>query len=390
MDDVAAAAARAGLRFVIFTDHGNGTETIEPPSYRSSVLCIDGVEISTSGGHYAVVGMQRAPYPLAGEPRDVVDDVRRLGGLGFVAHGDSPKPDLRWTDWDAPFDGVEWLNLDTAWRNARAAFVARALLTYWFRPAETVALLATQPNEMPKRIEALNRSRRVLSIAGLDAHGYIAPSYAASFRALSTRVETSAPLSGDAAADARLIVDALRAGRHYTVIDGVTPPRVVRMPPLAAARREAPDAVRAFVESASIADMNWSVEHDRTSTAVVDRDESGALRFSYALGDGPPVAQFAAMARPIGTAPQRYTDFVLRAHADHPMRLVVEVRGPDGAISRGSRHSLYLDRESRELVVHIAGFTVPPRSALLLVVDTNNTSPGARGTVTFNRLDWAR
>src|SRR6266542_3633505 len=57
IDEIAADAARAGLRFVVFTDHGDGTAPPEPPSYRSSVLCIDGVEISTTGGHYAVVGM---------------------------------------------------------------------------------------------------------------------------------------------------------------------------------------------------------------------------------------------------------------------------------------------------------------------------------------------
>lgn len=49
IDDVAAAAARAGLQFVILSDHGDGTGMREPPSYRSGVLCIDAVEIRTSG-----------------------------------------------------------------------------------------------------------------------------------------------------------------------------------------------------------------------------------------------------------------------------------------------------------------------------------------------------
>ena len=50
-DQVAAAAARAGLKFLIFTDHGDATRAPDPPSYRSGVLCLDGVEISTNGGH---------------------------------------------------------------------------------------------------------------------------------------------------------------------------------------------------------------------------------------------------------------------------------------------------------------------------------------------------
>ena len=80
------------------------------------MLCLDGVEISTNGGHYIALDMPAAPYPLGGEARDVVEDVRRLGGFGIAAHPDSPKPELRWRDWAAPIDGIEILNPDTGWR----------------------------------------------------------------------------------------------------------------------------------------------------------------------------------------------------------------------------------------------------------------------------------
>src|SRR5688572_14021310 len=42
-DAVAAAAARAGLRFVVFADHGDGTRIPDPPRYVNGVLCIDAV-----------------------------------------------------------------------------------------------------------------------------------------------------------------------------------------------------------------------------------------------------------------------------------------------------------------------------------------------------------
>src|SRR5438093_472358 len=115
-DTIAAAAARAGLKFLVFTDHGDAMRKPDPPQYRSGVLCLDGVEVSTSGGHYVALDMPPSPFPLAGEPRDVVEDVRRLGGFGIAAHPDSPKPELAWRDWNAPFDGLELLNPDTAWR----------------------------------------------------------------------------------------------------------------------------------------------------------------------------------------------------------------------------------------------------------------------------------
>ena len=125
---VAAAAARAGLAFVIVTDHGDGTRTPDPPAYIGGVLCLDGVEISTTGGHYVALGLGPAPYPLGGAPSAVVEDVARLGGFGIAAHPDSPRPELAWTDWDAPIDGIEWLNGDSEWRDeSRARLGARAV-----------------------------------------------------------------------------------------------------------------------------------------------------------------------------------------------------------------------------------------------------------------------
>src|SRR6476659_9628398 len=63
-DAIAAAAARAGLTFIILTDHGDGTRTPDPPAYLHGVLCLDAVEISTTGGHYVALDMQPSPYPL--------------------------------------------------------------------------------------------------------------------------------------------------------------------------------------------------------------------------------------------------------------------------------------------------------------------------------------
>src|SRR6059036_40144 len=71
---------------------------------------------SAPAGHYVAFDMPASPYPLGGEPRDVVEDVKRLGGFGIAAHPDSPKRELRWGDWDAPIDGLEIINPDTSWR----------------------------------------------------------------------------------------------------------------------------------------------------------------------------------------------------------------------------------------------------------------------------------
>lgn len=240
LHEVAAAAARADLQFVILGDHGNGTRPPEPPAYHSGVLVLDGVEISTTGGHYLAVGMAAAPYPLAGEPRDVVDDVRRLGGFGVVAHPSSPKRALQWTDWSVPVDGIEWLNADAEWRDERWPTLVRAPLDYLVRPAATLASLLDRPEAALARWDAIAAGRIVVGLAAVDAHGQIdvggdaytattrnllrVPSYEASFRAFSIRLELEAPLSGDATADGRAVLAALRAGRVFSALDAIAAP----------------------------------------------------------------------------------------------------------------------------------------------------------------------
>lgn len=239
VDDVAAAAGRAGLQFVITTDHGDGTRAPDVPSYRGGVLCIDAVEISTNGGHLLALGLGATPYPLGGEPRDVVEDVTRMGGLSLVAHPVSTKPELNWTDWTAPFVGLEWLNGDTEWRDEKPMQLARALLSYPFRKPEALALLLDRSDATMRQWDALTRVRRVVAVAGGDAHARITfsaetdayrerkfvpiPGYEAMFRTFSIALPQVA-FSGDAAADARAVVEELRQGRVYSAIDAMAGP----------------------------------------------------------------------------------------------------------------------------------------------------------------------
>src|SRR5829696_2185728 len=136
---VAAGARRAGLAFVIVTDHGDATRPPDPPEYIDGVLVLDAVEISTDEGHYVAIDMARAPYPLGGAADAVVEDVHRLGGFGIAAHPDSPKPGLRWTDSRARVDAVEWLNTDSEWRGESRRRLARAVIGYLVRPGGAIA-----------------------------------------------------------------------------------------------------------------------------------------------------------------------------------------------------------------------------------------------------------
>jgi hypothetical protein len=488
IDDIAAAAHEAGLQFLVFTDHGDGTAPGQPAAYRHGVLTIEGVEISTMNGHYAVVGMAKSPFPLAGEARDVVADVARLGGFGVVAHGDSPRSELQWTDWAAPVDGIEWLSLDTAWRRTPVLSLVRAFTTYWFRPSETLGTLLSVSGELVNRFDTITTTRPLVSLASTDAHGPFIPSYHACFGTMTTRVALDAPLSGAPLRDEAALVDALRRGRHFTVLDALANPsefefaasvagadlragqggslpagrnvilearatgaedseivlrrngEIVRRARAAAMIYQADDRPAAyrlevFVPHSStpwiasnpiyvglptppaspppiapattttdaVGDPRaWVLGHDPASTAALEpaSGRPGAVVFRYNLGPGPALNQSASVATKVPPDLARYDRLIIEASAAAPMRVEIQLVRDDGGIWSRWRRSVYLDREPRTVTVSFDEMRpadpatgAPPLAsiqALVFLVDSNNTQPGTKGEIVFNRVAYQR
>jgi hypothetical protein len=242
IDDVARAAAEAGLQFVILADHGTAATPPEPPSYRHGVLVIDAVEVSTTDGHVVALGLRDAsPYPLGGEGRDVIEDVHRMGGWTVAAHPDSQKADLRWRG--PATDGIEWINADSEWRDDGTQRKIQAAMHYVIRPASAITSLFSRPRATFRRWDQWAQQRQVVGLAAVDAHARIGideqseprvartilarPSYADMFRTLVQAVWLSRPLTGDAAADADHILSALRAARTYSVVTAIAAPAVL-------------------------------------------------------------------------------------------------------------------------------------------------------------------
>ncbi len=232
-DAIARAAADAGLDFVVLTDHGDATRAADPPRYVDGVLLIDAVEISTDDGHYVAIGMAAAPYPLAGEGRAVAEDVRRYGGIGIIAHPDSPRAALAWHDPSTDADGFEWVNADSTWRGASAGHLLARLATYPFARAGTLTSLATYPAALFAARDTPAHGA-TLALAAVDAHARIGwtrqedpieggvtlarfPSYRAMFGTFGLVVPWAAgPPSGDASRDADAVIGHLRTGSAYT------------------------------------------------------------------------------------------------------------------------------------------------------------------------------
>jgi hypothetical protein len=247
METVAEAASAAGLRFVIVTDHGprvspgdnfEGIRPPDPPTYYGEVLIIDAVEITTDHGHLIALGLPKAPYRLGGEARDVVEDINRLGGFSIAAHPVSKRPSTEWKDWNVPLDGIELLNGDSAWRDESVIGLTRVILGYPFRRAEALALLLDRPEGALSLWDTLLSERKVIGIASADAHARIGtslsannhpdrdrysvplPSYEAIFKTFSIGLPRLS-LTGEAEHDAIAVIEEIRAGRLYTLIDSV-------------------------------------------------------------------------------------------------------------------------------------------------------------------------
>jgi hypothetical protein len=285
IDDVARAAAEVGLQFVILADHGTAATPPEPPSYRHGVLVIDGVEVSTREGHVVALGLREAsPYPLAGEARDVIEDVHRMGGWTVAAHPDSQKADLRYRG--PATDGVEWINADSEWRDDGTHRKIQAALHYLVRPAPAITSLFSRPRATLRRWDQWARQRQVVGLAAVDAHARIGideeseprvartmlarPSYADMFRTLGQAVWLTTPLRGDAAADADHVLAALRAAQTYSVVTAIAAPAVLTV-------TATPSTMRAEVAAAPAATVSIWLAGRQVGSA------RGALE--VALGD---------------------------------------------------------------------------------------------------------
>ncbi|MBA2301324.1 MAG: hypothetical protein H0W08_01670, partial [Acidobacteria bacterium] len=443
---VAAAAARAGLRFLILTDHGDATGIPDPPAYIDGVLCIDAVEISTSGGHYVALDMPPSPYPLGGAPSAVVEDVTRLGGFGIAAHPDHPKAELAWTDWEAPIAGIEWINADAEWRNEGALQLPRILFNYLLRPAPAIASVFDRPDKTLTRWDDLNRARPILALAAVDAHGgpgaevndrwgVIGPSYDASFRTLTNRVILERPPSGDAADDARLLLNAVRRGSVYSVVDAISPDVVLGLDPGGfTIRSQLPagakamtisgddDAHRIEVHAAGapgeppvpwvlsnwvrrseiprpvagapdgsraptlLQAGEWRVEKDEHSQGRIVA-EPGAVTLRYELAQAPRQSQFVAASTDLAEK-SPFSGILFRGRAANPMRVSVQFRFPPDDLRWVT--SVYLGRDERDLSVPAdsmqpaerTGGRMPPSESarsLLFVVDLVNARPSDAG-----------
>jgi hypothetical protein len=258
---------------------------------------------------------------------------------------------------------------------------------------------------------------------------------------MSNRVVLDRPLSGDAAADAKAILGAIRQGRVYSAIDALAAPALFdpaaaasswRLPPGGRIVPGGPDAktgwvelqldrapgnppipwvltnpveappahprpaVEAFAASTPVT-PEWRIEKDPASQGRV-RAAEALVTVEYSLAAGERASQFVALAGDLvaGTTAEQV---VFTAEAAQPMRVSVQLRFP--TTERRWVTSVYVDSTSRTIVVPIRGMRPADRDAgpmpdpatarsLLFVVDLTNAAPGSGGSFRISNVRLAR
>lgn len=238
--EIAAAAHAAGVDAVLLTDHDTLSARYHGHErWHGRVLVCVGEEVTMRPGHHYLAFGIDTPIDHRGKtPAEVVAEVAAQGGIGFTGHPFSVGSPLARrvpaAGWDDPTPpgatGLELWSLVTD--SVERLRNRRDLVRFLAAPAAARQL----DHPRPEALAAWDRagaSRRVVAVAGLDAHQFgmrilgrvplKLMSYKRAFELLRTHVMLERPPSGDADADRAAIYDALRAGRCYLARDVLAP-----------------------------------------------------------------------------------------------------------------------------------------------------------------------
>ena len=228
MEDVVAAARRAGLDFIVVTDHDTLAAKDEGwEGWHDGVLVIAGVEISPIGPGHCLAWDVRDCKGYRDRPAsEYLAAIKAQGGLAIPAHPQGKTIPLSsrrmeaWTEWGVDsFAGIEVWSYMQNWMDGLSVWnLWRAIR----RPEERIAGPGRQ---MLRQWDALGRHRRVVGLAGLDAHARRLPftwirifSYEYLFRTLRTHI-LSPPFTHQIEEDKAALRRAIELGRCFMAND---------------------------------------------------------------------------------------------------------------------------------------------------------------------------
>jgi hypothetical protein len=221
-EDVAAIGAKAGLDFVILTDHGAPNEaSLAAQGWKSGILLLAGCEISSSRGHLAALGFTPPTRPFSQEAEMAAREVAALGGFTIIAHPYS-KIHWSWGEW-AGYGGIEIFNADTSVKR-RLVRTVLSLPVLLVRPEAALLGLLAPPEAETRKWDRLAATHPTYAYFAIDAHF----AYGALFTLFHLHVLLDAPPASAFEAARSQIFAALKAGRFYNAVEAAAAARGFR------------------------------------------------------------------------------------------------------------------------------------------------------------------
>jgi len=217
LDYISKTAKKAGLDFVIITDHNNddAKKNLKAPAVGEPLLIV-GTEISTwHDGHLGVIGAQDPPFNIE-RTEEIVDIVHRQGGYAIPAHPYSLKKP--WTNWEIPnYDGMEvFCFSDFFYQQKFYNLTLKALL---FSAQDFLkSVLTVNPENLKRWDRELSSGKHFAGFGAVDAHikfrlgNFIPENLLLSFQSVTMYVLSDAK-------EERKIIDALARGNGFIAFE---------------------------------------------------------------------------------------------------------------------------------------------------------------------------
>jgi hypothetical protein len=241
-DEIAEKALAAGLDFICLNDHDYMAKSLdleEEGFFRKMPLLI-GLEIGRRYNHYLAFNLRSMINSEGLSPQEVIDEVRKQGGIGFLAHPFEKGMPFRekskaytWNDLSVKgFAGICIWNFSSRWKE-RVKSIFHAMFLMRFR---SQMLKGPSPETM-SFYDELCRHGRVVAIGGSDAHGAVFKwwrfnirplPYESLFKSINIHIFLKKKIFRDFLAAKDDIYEAMREGRLFIANDDIHPARGFR------------------------------------------------------------------------------------------------------------------------------------------------------------------
>ena len=238
---IAEIAAGYGIDGILFNDHNVfpiGLEGYYEFGNRKIIAIIGeeihDIECQPQKNHLLTYGTSESFSHFAGDPLDLIKQIRENSGISFIAHPYDPafpefdEENLSWEKWDATgFTGLElWNNL------SEFKIRSKSKLHAYFLAFFPMFMAEKPPEQTLTRFdELLNEGRHLAAIAGSDAHEFhyqfgpfrktVFP-YSYHFRGINNHILLKNPLSGNFFTDKKMILSSLERGNLFIANDRIS------------------------------------------------------------------------------------------------------------------------------------------------------------------------